>query len=67
MSNASFLSDSLKSNFVDKVEVKQCFTSANEIQNLDTKKFESEKYNTKICDKYVMKSATARKWSIKFK
>lgn len=61
----------MKSNLEYKVEIKQSFISTNEIPNLDTKKFKSEKnekYSTKNDNnKYVMKSATTRKWSIKFK
>ena len=71
MNNSAFLSDSLKSNLEHKIEIKQSFISDNEIPNLDTKKFKSEKiekYNIKNDNnKYVMKSATTRKWSIKFK
>ena len=61
----------MKSNLEYKVEIKQSFISTNEIPNLDTKKFKSEKkekYNKKNNNnKYVIKKKKKKKWSIKFK
>ena len=70
MENKIFLSDIFKNDFEYHPEKKTSFISANEKTNLNNQKFTSvkmEKPQEKFAKEYTIKSATASKWSIKFK
>lgn len=67
MNNSAFLSDSLKNNTEYRVQIEQNFIAINDSSKPNNKSFEVSKYEKQKSNKYVIKSATSRKWSIKFK
>ena len=70
MENKIFLSDKFKNDFEYHTEKKPSFISASEKTNLNNQKFTNvkiEKCQEKFANEYTIKSATASKWSIKFK
>lgn len=66
MNNSAFLSDSLQKNVPYKFEIKENFISDSEIPRANDN-FNVKMYDNKKNSKYIVKSATTRKWSIKFK
>ena len=67
MNSSAFLSDSLKNNTEYRVRVEQTFIATNDDLKLNNKSFEILKFEKQQTNKYAIKSATSRKWSIKFK
>ena len=67
MNSSAFLSDSLKNNTEYRVRVEQTFIATNDDSKLNNKSFEISKFEKQKPNKYAIKSATSRKWSIKFK
>lgn len=65
MNNSAFLSDSLEKNTEYKIQ--QTFIATNDNSKPNDKLFETSKIKNQDENKFSIKSATARKWSIKFK
>lgn len=66
MNNSTFLTDSTPDVIPYKMPAKGNFISSNEKNNISENKYDIAKYEKKT-NKYVITSATSRKWSIKFK
>ena len=70
MNNSSFLSDNINFNNQFVIQSKQTFISDNTLNDKsikEVKSFEIKNYKEKINKNCVVKSATTKKWSIKFK
>jgi len=67
MNNSAFLSDSFKTNTEYRVKTEQNFIAINENVKSNSKSFDVSKYEKRKNNTYVVKSATSKKWSIKFK
>ena len=70
MNNSSFLSDNINFNNQFVIKSKQTFISDNTLNDKsikEVKSFEIKNYQEKINKNCVVKSATTKKWSIKFK
>lgn len=70
MNNSSFLSDNMNFNNQFVIQSKQTFISDSSLNDKNSKKvesFEIKNYQEKINKNCVVKSATSKKWSIKFK
>ena len=67
MNNLTFLSDSIKNNEQYKGQTEKTFIETDDDLKINNKSFEIIKYEKEKTNKYAIKSATARKWSIKFK
>lgn len=70
MNNSSFLSDNINFNNQFVVQSRQTFISDNALNDKNIKEVKSfgiKNYQEKINKNWVVKSATSKKWSIKFK
>ena len=70
MNNSSFLSDNMNFNNQFVIQSKQTFISDSSLIDKDNKKiksFEIKNYQEKINKNCIVKSATSKKWSIRFK
>lgn len=67
MNNSSFLSDNINFNNQIVIQSKQVFISDSNSNNKKVESFEIKNYQEKINKSCVIKSATSKKWSIKFK
>lgn len=67
MNNSVFISDSLKNNISYDFDFEKKFISNNELDKLNDKKINIKNYNNEKNNQYNIKSAIARKWSIKFR
>lgn len=70
MNNSSFLSDNINFNNQFVIQSKQTFISDKSLSDKsikEVKSFEIKNYQEKVNKNCVVKSATSKKWSIKFK
>ena len=70
MNNSSFLSDNINFNNQFVIQSKQTFISDNTLNNKNDKEvklFEIKNYQENVNKYCGVKSATSKKWSIKFK
>lgn len=70
MNNSSFLSDNINFNNQFVIQSKQTFISDNTLNNKNDKEvklFEIKNYQENVNKNCGVKSATSKKWSIKFK